>query len=279
MPDDRVDQTSHDGLGRGPRKRAGSLLPRRLRGPAQRAFYRSSTVRKLVSAARRPADREAPDISHLTVFSEIANGPIQREEALFLYSVLRVLRPQTVVEIGFLNGRSAHNFLCALEPDARLYSFDIHGAEGAHALFGHDSRFTFRTRSQDELTPEDIDGRKADFVFLDASHELDLNLRTFARLLPLMAPDAILAIHDTGTIPRRFVRDGHYFLASDVGWVGDEREVMPDERAFMNWLLEEHPEFAQVHFHSRRTVRCGFTLLQRMALLPRPPELGLRSSG
>jgi predicted O-methyltransferase YrrM len=214
----------------------------------------------------------APDISHLAIFSEIADGPVQRDEALFLYSLLRVVRPRTVVEIGFLTGRSALNFLCALDDDARLYSFDIAHAEHARDRLGHDSRFTFRTRSQDELTPDDIDGREADFVFLDAAHELDLNQRTFSRLLPLMAPGAILAVHDTGTIPRRFVHPGHYFLDSSVGWIGDEREVMPDERAFMNWLLDEHPEFSQVHFHSQRTVRCGITVLQRSAPLARPPE-------
>jgi hypothetical protein len=227
----------------------------------------------LISAARWPTQRgEAPDISHLTIFSEVANGPVQREEALFLYSLLRVVRPRTVVEIGFLNGRSALNFLCALDADARLYSFDIAGDTRARASFGHDPRFTFRTRSQDQLTPEDIEGREADFVFLDASHELDVNRETFSRLLALMAPDAILAVHDTGTVPRQFLASDHFFFGSTVGWIGDEREVMPDERAFSNWLLDEHPEFSQIHFHSRHTLRCGITVLQRSAPLPRPPE-------
>jgi hypothetical protein len=34
-----------------------------------------------------------------------------------------------VVEIGFLNGRSALNFLCALDADSRLYSFDFHSRQ------------------------------------------------------------------------------------------------------------------------------------------------------
>jgi predicted O-methyltransferase YrrM len=185
------------------------------------------------------------------------------------------------VEIGFLNGRSALNILCGLDADSRLYSFDIDErcAARARELFGHDPRFTFRVRSQAELTPNDIDGREADFVFLDASHELDLNRETFERLVPLMAPDAILAVHDTGTVPRSFVRSDHYWRSSEAGWIGDEREVMPGERAFLNWLLEEHPSFSQVHFHSRETVRCGITLLQRSAPLPRPPEPDPNSSG
>ena len=255
---------------------------RRLRGPARQLFYRSSLVRNLVAAARWPTQRgDAPDISHLTFASEVANGPVQREEALFLYSLLRVVRPRTAVEIGFLRGRSAHNFLCALDTDGRLYSFDIdeNCAERARELSAHDPRFTFRIRSQTELTREDIDGREADFVFLDASHEFDLNRATFRRLLPLLAPTAILAVHDTGTVPRHFLPPDHYWFESTIGWLGDEREVMPGERAFSNWLLDEHPEFSQIHFHSRQTLRCGITVLQRSARLPRPPESDRVSGG
>jgi hypothetical protein len=50
----------------------------------------------------------------------------------------------------------------------------------------------------------------------------------------------------------------------------DEREVLPDERAFVNWLLDHHAEFSQIHFYSRRTLRCGIALLQRSAPLARP---------
>jgi hypothetical protein len=50
----------------------------------------------------------------------------------------------------------------------------------------------------------------------------------------------------------------------------DEYEHQPDERAFVNWLLDEHPELRQIHLHSRRTVRGGLTLLQRSSPLARP---------
>ena len=201
---------------------------------------------------------------------------MQRDEALLLHSMVRVIRPRTVLEIGFLRGHSAFNFLRALDPEARLYSFDLDPtcAERACEALGHDPRFVFRTRSQTELTAEDIDGRVADFVFLDASHDLALNQVTFERLRPLMARDATLAIHDTGTMPRSLVPRGHWWLHTAMGWVGDEREVEPDERAFVNWLLAEHPEFSQIHMHSAHTLRCGITLVQRSAPLPRPHENG-----
>jgi len=244
-----------------------------LRRPARRAFYRSRALRGLVAAARWPKlQRDLPDLAHLTLFKEAVTGSVQRDEALLLHSVVRVIRPRTIVEIGFLRGHSAFNFLRALDRDGRLYSFDIDPAcaERARELLGHDPRFVFRTRSQDALTRIDIDGRLADFVFLDASHDLALNQATFERLLPMMEPDAILAIHDTGTVPRELVPTQHWWLSNSEGWLGDQREVLPSERAFVNWLLEQHPEFSQVHFHSRRTLRLGLTLVQRSAPLARP---------
>jgi predicted O-methyltransferase YrrM len=253
-----------------------------LRRPARRAFYRSRSLRGLVAAGRWPTQRrELPDLAHLTLFKETADGPVQRDEALLLHSLVRVIRPRTIVEIGFLRGHSAFNFLTALDADGRLYSFDIDPAcEGcAQELFGHDTRFAFRTLSQDALTRRDIDGRLADFVFLDASHDLTLNQATFERLLPLMSPDAILAIHDTGAVPRALVPSQHWWLSSPEGWFGHEREVLPAERAFVNWLLEQHSEFSQIHFHSRHTIRCGITFVQRSAPLPRATGTSPRSAG
>jgi predicted O-methyltransferase YrrM len=221
---------------------------------------------------RRPGrGNDVPDLSHLSAFSEASHGPLQRDEALFLYSLARVIRPQTIVEIGFLQGLSALNFLRALDGDGRLYSFDIDPAckQRAADRFGDDERFVFRIRSQDALTSEDIDGRMADLVLLDASHDLGLNQRTFERLVPLMTERAILAVHDTGTVPRALVPPGHWWLQTEQGWVGDEREVLPDERAFVNWVLESHPEFSEIHLHSQRTLRLGLTLIQRSAPLAR----------
>jgi predicted O-methyltransferase YrrM len=243
---------------------------------ARRAFFRSKTIRRAVAAVRSTQDRrDSLDLAHLALFDEEAVGPVQRDEALLLHALARVLRPRTVVEVGFLRGYSALNFLRALDADARLYSFDIDPSceHVARELFGYDNRFVFRTRSQDALTANDLDSRDADLVFLDASHELALNQRTFQCLLPLMARDAILAVHDTGTMPRQFVPADHWWLQTTEGWVGDAREVMPDERAFVNWLLDEHPTFSQIHFHSQRTRRYGITLLQRSAPLPRPDHV------
>jgi predicted O-methyltransferase YrrM len=236
-------------------------------------FYRSRLLRELAAFAHPRRRRGAPDVAHLAYYDELSWGPVQRDEALFLHGLVRAVRPQTVVEIGFLRGASAFNFLRALDDGARLYSFDIDpaSAEVARSRFGHDRRLFYRERSQDAITAQDIDGRVAEFVFLDAAHDLALNQATFEKLLPLMAEDAILAVHDTGwfhpaVMPDHWTRD-----------VGPERaaqglEHQPEERAFVNWVLETHPEFSQVHIHSRRTMRHGMTLIQRGGPLTRPSE-------
>lgn len=247
------------------------------RNRARRAFFRTRAVREAYFGIRRLRSRESlPDLAHLAVFEEIARGPLMRDEALFLHGLIRVVRPKTVVEIGFFQGHSALNFLTALDADARLYSFDLDPAceQRAQALFAHDARLTFRTRSQDEISAADVEHRRVDFVFLDASHDFDRNQRTFARLEPLLADGAILAVHDTGTMPGRLMPDWHWFHQMPERWVGEDCEVMPGERAFVNWLLERHPGFSQIHFHSLHTLRCGITLLQRSGPLARPQPAG-----
>lgn len=244
-----------------------------LRRPAIRAFFGHRFLREMLAAARWSKRRsDAPDLAHLAFYEETVLGPVQRDEALLLHSLVRLVRPQTIVEIGFLRGHSAFNFLRALDAEGRLYSFDIDPAcaDVARERFGSDPRFVFQIRSQTALTLQDIDGHLADLVFIDASHDLALNQETFERLIPLLAPNAIVAIHDTGTVPRTLFPPWHWLLDTREGWVGDEYEGQPDERAFVNWLLEYHSEFSQVHLHSRRTIRCGLTFLQRSAPLARP---------
>lgn len=244
-----------------------------LRLRQRQRFYRSRTLREIAAIGRLlRAPKGHPDLAHLAFYEEWASGPIQRDEALLLHALVRDLRPETVVEIGFLYGDSAFNFLLALDENARLYSFDIDPAcdNYARARCGHDPRFVFRNRSQDQLTREDIDGRLADFVFLDASHDLVRNQATFERLLTFMAPRATVVVHDTGSTPKAITPAGHFTLDLTERWVGDEYECSPDERAFVNWLREVHPEFAQIHLHATRAYRHGMTLLQRSRPLVRP---------
>ncbi|MCE0498078.1 MAG: class I SAM-dependent methyltransferase [Methylacidiphilales bacterium] len=226
-------------------------------------------------------DRPPPiDYSHLLSFREEQIGPLQRDEALALFGLTRVLHPQTIVEFGFLNGHSALNFLLAAGPDCRVFSYDIteRAEEIARRCLGHFKNFRFIKKSQADFSPLDIENRKIDLCFLDASHDLILNLKTFELVRPHLSEMAIIAIHDTGVWHREFLKNHHRaFIATDLGkslgrWIDKEQfQPVVDERRFVNDLLRNHPDFSQVHLHSANTLRNGLTLLQKEAFLPTDP--------
>jgi hypothetical protein len=245
-----------------------------LKSLVRRAFYQSGLVRSMVGGLSVLTGRTRPaGLSHLLSYcDENAIGPLQRDEAIALFGIVKTLRPETVVEFGFFHGHSAFNFLQALPQDARLFSYDIdaESARRARDEFGFDSRFTFLEKSQTDFDPRDIGGRRMDFVFFDAAHELELNTSTFGKILPHLADDAVIAIHDTGLWHRSGLTPLHERFISEMPgeWVDETHYAhQPGERAFVDWITATHPEFAAIHFHSTRTLRHGFSLLQRQRRL------------
>lgn len=248
---------------------------------ARRVFLRSRWLRDLAGLLPGLAAAEhRPDLGHLRFFKEeAACGPIQQEEALLLFALVRVLRPRVVVEFGFHRGHSALNFLLALPPDGELHSYDISegAAQMASQLFAGAARFHYHHKPQESFLPADVGGREIDLVLLDAAHDLDLNVATFEKLRPCLAPRAILAVHDTGTWWRAHMRHEHLAWAADRphGWLSAE-EYAPwdEERRFVNWLRETHPDLSQLHLHSYRALRHGLTLLQASGRLATAPAQG-----
>ena len=228
--------------------------------------------------------RQTFDLAHLSFYlEEEAIGPVQRDEALLLHALTRVLRPQVVVEVGFLGGMSSLNFLLAMDPSAKLYAFDIskESERLARTHFRGRSSFSFQRKSQDEITAADVDFKPVDLLFLDASHELALNVRTFERLHELLADDGIFIIHDTGTWHRDCLPAYHReIIGADAyadNWIShDEYQHQPEEREFVNWIHEAHPEYVQMQLHTTRTMRHGMTLLQRARSLATNPQQSAR---
>jgi predicted O-methyltransferase YrrM len=248
----------------------------------RRVYHRvwwAPKVRSIVTG--RFFQRDMPDTTHLHAYYEGTDmiGPLQRDEGILLYGLVRVTRPRTVVEFGFHQGRSAFNFLRAMDDDARLYSYDIddESAMLARELFGHDRRLRFHHKSQGEFDPADLDGRPVDLVFLDAAHDPGLNRETLERVIPALAPDAIIAVHDTGTMHRSGLTPAQVLEADTIWhrqWVEpDAFEHQPGERATVNWMRDHHPEFAQLHLHTHEVIRWGLTLLQRSERLPTCVEM------
>lgn len=245
-----------------------------LKSLVRQLFYRSAFFQSLVGFFSILMGRtKGIGMSHLLSYRENdAIGPLQRDEAIALFGIIRTLRPKVIVEFGFFHGHSAFNFLQALPADGRLFSYDIDAdsIKRAKTEFNFDRRFTFIGKSQTDFDPEDIGNRAIDFAFFDAAHELDLNIETFKRIVPHLAAEAMVAIHDTGLWHRdHFAPIHETFTREHPGvWKGEDLYAhQPGERAFIDWIVVEHPGFSAIHFHSTRTLRHGFTLLQRQRQL------------
>lgn len=224
-------------------------------------------------------------------------GPVQDDEALLLYSLVRVMRPRTILEFGTSNGFSSINWLYAIadDPEARVFSYDILPYPNALLLEDADPRFVFVQKSQADFDPADIDGRPVDIAFFDAGHLVEYSVKAFERVVEFsLSPQAIVAVHDTGlhvldygsgapadeeglpfseescalrpggaTLCRRF--EGCQGMDERHGYCV-ARAHRPSERQFVDEVLRRWPEFRPMHLHSRRVFRHGLTLLQRGVL-------------
>lgn len=221
-------------------------------------------------------------VNHLLSYEEEnAAGPIQREEALALFGLVRTLRPNTIVEFGFLKGHSAFNFLCALGETGRIYSYDILNEclRRARDELAFADKLTFIHKPQNEFHHSDIDFRPIDFVFFDGAHDLRINIETFQRIRPHLTEQAIIAIHDTGLWLRTHIRKPHREYMEQRPdpnkgcWItNDLYACQIDERKFVNWLLSEYDDYGAVHLHSTSTLRHGFSLIQKQLPLQTKPN-------
>jgi predicted O-methyltransferase YrrM len=246
-----------------------------------RQFYFRSRFFRHVARWLLPDKRSPVDFSHILSYREDRIGPVHRDEALFLFGLTRTLRPQTIVEFGFMTGHSAFNFLLAAGPHCAVFSYDIAGRSEqiARRCLGHFKNFRFIKKPQSDFSPSDIENREIDLCFLDASHDLALNLKTFNLIRPHLAEYGIVAVHDTGVWHRKHFKDHHHtYINSRAGkasgrWIdGEQYQPAVAERAFVNTLLRNYPEFSQIHFHSSNTLRNGITLVQKGVPLVTGPE-------
>lgn len=177
-------------------------------------------------------------------------GPIQEEDVLLLQAVIRMTCPSKLVELGHLNGFSTKKILDVMRPDATLVSYD--NSTNAYSI---DPRFKFKKLSQTDYEEDNID-----FIFFDASHDLELNKETFTKVYKTLNEGAIVAIHDTGLWNELLMETGGY-------WIGNGYAHRPDERKFINWIKEEYPDMQIINFHTLKETRHGMTLLQRYSTI------------
>ena len=139
------------------------------------------------------------DLSHLSAANQEVCGPIQDDEALFLFALVRAMRMDRILEIGGLGGYSARNFLAAMaeSKDAKMITVDLQPVPAQasnHIVITKDAR---------SLESSDLDGKPLDLVFFDC-HDYDVQMAMYERLVShgLITDSTVLALHDTHVWPR-----------------------------------------------------------------------------
>jgi len=213
------------------------------------------------------------NLNHLNLFEpQKTRGPILRDEALFLYSLVKMIRPQVIVEFGFSRGHSSLNFLSAMDRDSVLYSYDISedAKKIATKVFNKFRNFTFLYKSQLDFQPSDIGNKKIDLLYMDAVYETEMNIQTFDKFKASLNDAAIIALHDTGTWQRKCMDQSHLTYASKKpqNWLNEnEFQQQKGQREFCNALMSKNPDYSVIHFHCPSAIRPGITLIQKRNLL------------
>lgn len=121
-------------------------------------FYRtlSDNLRELDRA-----EREQPEPDRARMSAGYLDSHGSEDAGIYLYSIVRALRPQAVVETGVANGESSTIILQALEANdsGQLYSIDLLPPQPNPSLANSVDLYLPRGRGIGWLVPEELRGR------------------------------------------------------------------------------------------------------------------------
>lgn len=177
-------------------------------------------------------------LQHLTQNDDQSTpGPIQDDEALLLFALIRVTHIKRILELGSAYGYSARNFLAAVGQEGTVYSVDW-GVEVQ--CQPEDINHVVIIKNVAELTPEDLGNAPIDLVFFDChAYEAELCVFQTLRRASIITDKTILVLHDTNLWP---TKDAPNTTGADWPEISYEVEggwvFCPPERQLVNDLKE-----------------------------------------
>lgn len=205
------------------------------------------------------------DLSHLTQApDQRVIGPIQDDEALLLFALIRTMRLTRALEIGGLDAYSARNFLEAIGPSGTLYTVDVQPVRQLA------DNHVILTKSCGDLNPADVGDEPLHLVFFDC-HVFDAQMKAFAclRNAGIIDDRTVITLHDTGLHPHRWIG---WAYEIEGGWVHQ-----PVERQMVNEL--HRLGYDAICFHMEHALatpelpaRHGLTIMRRFQELPTRPR-------
>lgn len=203
------------------------------------------------------------DLSHLTQPpDQNVSGPIQDDEALFLYSIIRGCRLTRILEIGGLNGYSGKNFLQALSytNDGILYTCDLNQVPTLapnHVVI---------VKNALGLTIDELDNKPLDMILFDCHDMIQMDI--YFRFLNngIITDKTILALHDTNLHYPPFHHCGDY-IEKENGYAHQ-----PVERVMVNNFKELGYDIFSISTDASKhsvdfPVRHGITVCKKFSYL------------
>jgi len=206
---------------------------------------------------------------------QVKAGPMQADEMLFVFSLVRTTFVTRILELGGYRGDSAYNFLKALRCKGDrgiVYTVDKAKVESQqhHFPVGGPRHVTIMKDAAD-LTANDFDQMPIDLVLLDChSYQASKHVLQTLWRLTLLAPNAYIILHDTGLHPH-----DNYFstntLARFFSIVTEQGLIhQPVERLLADWIpygLDCSFQRISLHDDTRKNTRHGLTIMQRKMVL------------
>jgi len=189
-----------------------------------------------------------------------ALGPIQRDEADFLFGLCRMIRAEHVLEFGVQN---AHSTLVWLEAGCQVTSIDLVISNTARQLVKDGHALTLIEGDMQEVTIPDLG--KYDIVFLDAGHIAPVNCATLQKIAPLLKHGCIIAQHDTGSWPIELMEQRHFDMVKDQRLGARAKYVYHQlgEILTRTWIKNTFPTWQVFDLGTHKTIRCGITLYKK----------------
>jgi predicted O-methyltransferase YrrM len=203
------------------------------------------------------------DLTHLTQpENQNVSGPIQDDEALFLYSIIRGCRLTRILEIGGLSGYSAKNFLQALSfnKDGILYTCDLNPVP----VLAENHKVIIKNAL--DLTITELDDKPLDLVFFDCHDMVQMDIYHKFVNANIINDNTILALHDTNLHYPPYQHCG-IFIEKDNGYAHQ-----PVERLMVNTFKNlGYDIFSISTDHSKHSeqfpVRHGITVCKKFKIL------------
>jgi hypothetical protein len=170
-----------------------------------------------------------------------------------------MIRPAVVLEIGSLWGHSAR---CFLEGGAQsVIAVDLVVTPQLLRLAAAFPNLQIVRDRQESFPLDVLGGRGIDLLFLDASHEFELDCQTFLRLRPHLQPKALVIVHDTAPWRKALMKDCHREQARDAGIDCGEYHIhQPDAVRLVEWLNGQG--LSCINLGSEGCLRHGLSIFQ-----------------